>query len=269
VKVAICGAGGRMGKTLIQACAETPGIALGAAIERSGSPYLGQDAGELASIGPLGVRITDDLESVLEAFDVAVDFTQPEAALGHLAVCSNMRKPAVIGTTGFSAQQKAAIGRSATSIPLVQAPNMSVGVNLCFRLLELAAGVLGDEFDVEILEAHHRHKRDAPSGTSLQMGELIAAVLGRKLEDCAVYGRQGIGPERDAKTIGFATVRGGDIVGSHTALFAGSGECVEITHRATSRLTFARGALRAAGWIVQQPNGLYDMQDVLGLRTQA
>jgi 4-hydroxy-tetrahydrodipicolinate reductase len=212
------------------------------------------------------VIIGEDLGEMAEQFDVAIDFTQPEAAIEHLKLCSEINRRVVVGTTGLNAQQKAILGRCAERIPIVQAPNMSVGVNLCLKLLETAARVLGDEFDVEVIEAHHRHKRDAPSGTSLRMGEVVATALGRKLEDCAVYGRQGIGPERDSKTIGFATVRGGDIVGEHTVLFAGPGECVEITHKAQSRLTFALGALRAAVWIAQKPPGLYDMLDVLGLR---
>lgn len=255
-----------MGRALIQACLENPAMQLGAAVERAGSPFLGKDAGEVAGTAPTGVMIAESLAECADRFDVAIDFTQPQAAIDHLRLCSELNRRVVIGTTGLDAQQKALIGRYAEKIPVVQAPNMSVGVNLCLRLLDLAARVLGDEFDVEVIEAHHRHKRDAPSGTSLRMAEVVAQALGRDLAQCAVYGRQGIGPERDHKTIGFATVRGGDIVGDHTVMFAGPGECVEITHKAQSRATFALGALKAAAWLMQKPAGLYDMQDVLGLR---
>jgi 4-hydroxy-tetrahydrodipicolinate reductase len=267
IRVAICGAGGRMGRTLVQGSTATPGMQLGAAIERPDSPFLGKDAGEVAGLAPTGVFVTDDVRAAAGAFDVCIDFTQPQAALAHIELCATLGKRVVVGTTGFSAEQKAAIRRCAERIAIVQAPNMSVGINLCFKLLETAAAVLKDDFDVEIVEAHHRHKRDAPSGTSLRMGEVVAAVLGRNLDECAVYGRRGLGLERDAKAIGFATVRGGDIVGEHTVMFAGEGETVEITHRAHSRQTFAKGALRAAVWVARQAPGIYDMQDVLGLRS--
>ena len=265
-RIAISGVSGRMGRTLVEACQNGAGLRLGAALDRPGSSALGADAGELAGLGRLGVVVGGDLHSLLRDFDVLVDFTRPEATLGYLDICRKAGKKLVIGTTGFDAAGKAAISAAAKDTAIVFAPNMSVGVNLSFKLLDLAARVLGEEADVEIIEAHHRHKVDAPSGTALRMGEVVAAALGRDLKDCAVYGRQGVMGERARATIGFATVRGGDIVGDHTVLFAGLGERVEITHRASSRSTFANGALRAARWLADRENGLYDMQDVLGLR---
>jgi 4-hydroxy-tetrahydrodipicolinate reductase len=266
VRVAISGAAGRMGRTLIEACRESPGVRLGAALERPGSSAVGLDAGELAGTGAAGVRVADDLAAVLADFDVFIDFTRPEATLANLEVCRTAGRRAVIGTTGFTPEQQQAIRAAAAEIPIVFAPNMSVGVNLCLKLLDLAARVLGDEVDVEIIEAHHRHKVDAPSGTALRMGEVVAAALGRDLAECAVYGREGVTGERARKTIGFETIRAGDIVGEHTVMFAGLGERVEITHKASSRMTFATGALRAAEWLMARGPGLYDMQDVLGLR---
>ncbi len=226
---------------------------------------LGGDAGLMAGVGELGVPLVDDLQTVLEHFDVLIDFTAPEATLRHLDLCRAAGKRMVIGTTGFDAAQKARIAAVAEDIAIVFAPNMSIGVNLCLKLLDTAARVLGDEVDIEIVEAHHRHKVDAPSGTALRMGEVVAAALGRDLETCAVYGRQGRTGARERTTIGFETIRAGDIVGDHTVMFAAEGEIVEITHRASSRLTFASGAVRAAGWVMHQPPGLYDMQAVLGL----
>jgi 4-hydroxy-tetrahydrodipicolinate reductase len=214
----------------------------------------------------LDVAIATDLTPLTDRFDVLIDFTRPAATLAHLALCRTAGKAMVIGTTGFSAEQKAEIGGTAEQIPIVFAPNMSVGVNLCFKLLELAARVLGDGVDVEIIEAHHRHKVDAPSGTALAMGQVVATALGRDLEQCAVYGRQGVTGERERATIGFATVRAGDIVGEHTVLFADVGERIEITHRVSSRMTFAKGAVRAAAWVAGRQPGLFDMRDVLGLR---
>ena len=214
----------------------------------------------------LNVPLSTDLSPLTEQFDVLVDFTRPAATLAYLALCQAAGKAMVIGTTGFSAEQKAEIALAAKRIPIVFAPNMSIGVNLCFKLLELTARVLGDSADIEIIEAHHRHKVDAPSGTALAMGQVIAKALGRDLQECAVYGRQGTTGERERSTIGFATVRAGDIVGEHTALFADVGERIEITHRATSRMTFAKGAVQAATWLAGRPPGLFDMQDVLGLR---
>ena len=264
IQIAVSGAAGRMGRAIVQACAESEGVRLAAALERPGSPALGADAGELAGVGTLGVTVGSDPAAA--PFDVLIEFSLPEPTLEHLAVCRVRGRAMVIGTTGFDAGGKAAIQAAAGEIGVVFAPNMSVGVNLCFKLLETAARVLGDEVDVEIIEAHHRHKVDAPSGTALRMGEVVAQALDRDLETCAVYGRHGVTGERDRRTIGFETIRAGDIVGEHTVMFAGTGERVEITHRATSRMTFARGAVRAARWLAGRGPGLYDMQDVLGLR---
>lgn len=263
-KVAIAGAAGRMGRTLIQACRQSSTVQLSAAIERPGSAAVGGDAGELAGLGRIGLATGDRLADA--DFDVLIDFTSPEATLANVEVCREARRRMVIGTTGFSVEERAHIARAAEDIAIVLAPNMSVGVNLCFKLADLAARVLGDEADIEIIEAHHRHKVDAPSGTAVRLGEVVAAALGRDLDECAVYGRQGRTGERDRRTIGFETIRAGDIVGEHTVMFAGTGERVEISHKASSRMTFARGALRAAGWVMGHDAGLYDMQDVLGLR---
>jgi len=266
IKVAISGASGRMGRTLIESCHQQQGMRLAAALDRGGSPAIGRDAGELVGLGQTGVRVTDDASAAIAACDVLVDFTRPEASLDYLGLARSLGKKLVIGTTGFDDVGKQRIRDAGREIAIVFAPNMSVGVNLCFRLLDLAARVLGDDSDIEIIEAHHRYKVDAPSGTALRMGEVVADALGRDLKTCAVYGREGVTGERQRNTIGFATVRGGDIVGDHTALFASAGERVEITHKASSRLTFANGALRAARWLANQKIGLYDMQDVLGLR---
>ena len=264
-RIAVTGAAGRMGRTLIGACQEFEGIRLSAAVEAPGNAFLGQDAGMLAGIGEIGVSIGDSLEAAAGEFDVLVDFTLADASSRNVHICRAARKRAVVGTTGFSAAQRASLAEDAEHIAVVLAPNMSVGVNLCFKLLDVAARALGDEVDVEIIEAHHRHKVDAPSGTAVHMGEVVARALGRNLADCAVYGREGHTGERERRTIGFETVRAGDIVGEHTVMFAGTGERVEITHRASSRLNFAHGALRAARWIMGKDAGLYDMQDVLGL----
>jgi len=265
-RIAVVGAGGRMGRSLIQAVSETEGLSLGAATERTGSPLLGRDAGELAGVETLGVALVEDLQSVLDRFDVLIDFTAPAATLSHLALCRRSGKRMVIGTTGFSETEKQQLAEDAGEIAIVFAPNMSIGVNLCFKLLETAARVLGDAADVEIIEAHHRHKVDAPSGTALRMGEVIAETLGRDLKQCAVYGREGKTGPRDGATIGFETIRAGDVVGEHSVWFAMEGERVEIAHKASSRMNFARGAVRAAGWIANREKGLYDMQDVLDLR---
>jgi 4-hydroxy-tetrahydrodipicolinate reductase len=265
-RVAIAGASGRMGRTLIEACREHPDVRLGAAVDRPGSPALGRDAGDVAGIGPAGVTVGADLAAVVNDFDVLIDFTLPEVSVAHAAICHAAGRRMVIGTTGFSVAQRQEIERRAADIAVVLAPNMSVGVNLCFKLLDIAARVLGDEVDVEIIEAHHRNKVDAPSGTALRMGEVVAAALGRDLGRCAVYGREGHTGVRERATIGFETIRAGDIVGEHRVMFAGLGERVEIMHTATSRFTFAIGALRAAGWLMQRKAGLFDMQDVLGLR---
>jgi len=263
-KVAIVGAAGRMGRTLIEACRQCSTVQLSAAIERPGSAAVGSDAGELAGIGKIGVATTDRLAEA--DFDVLIDFTLPEASLANVEVCREARRRMVIGTTGFSGEERAYIDRAAEDIAIVLAPNMSVGVNLCFKLADIAARVLGDEVDIEIIEAHHRHKVDAPSGTAVRLGEVVAAALGRDLEQCAVYGRQGRTGERARQTIGFETIRAGDIVGEHTVMFAGTGERVEIAHKASSRMTFAQGALRAASWVMAHESGVFDMQDVLGLK---
>ncbi|MEJ1298906.1 MAG: 4-hydroxy-tetrahydrodipicolinate reductase [Candidatus Sedimenticola sp. (ex Thyasira tokunagai)] len=266
VRIAVVGAAGRMGKSLIQAINDGEGMLLGAATERAESSLVGCDAGELAAVGHLGVTVTDSLEKVIDDFDVVIDFTAPVATMAHLAICRANGKRMVIGTTGLDDEQKEALNSAADEIGVVFAPNMSVGVNLCFKLLDIAARVMGDMADIEVIEAHHRHKVDAPSGTALRMGEVVAEALKRDLKECAVYGREGNTGERDPKTIGFETIRAGDIVGDHTVLFATTGERVEITHKASSRMTFANGAARAAGWICQRDNGLFDMQDVLSLR---
>lgn len=266
VRIAIAGVAGRMGRQLVEACAQAADVHLSVAVERADSSLIGSDAGELAGIGRNGIVVGSDLGACLDDFDVLIDFTRPEPTLAHLALCRAAGRRAVIGTTGFTAAQKAGIQAAAADAGIVFAPNFSVGVNLCFRLLDLAARVLGDDVDIEVLEAHHRHKVDAPSGTALRMGEVVAQALGRELSEVAVYGREGQTGERDRRTIGFATVRAGDIVGEHTVLFADIGERIEITHKASSRMTFARGAVRAAGWLAGRGPGLYDMQDVLGLR---
>lgn len=269
IRVGITGAAGRMGRTLIEAAQQDAEISLGAALERPGSDALGVDAGTLAGLAALGVAVSADLAAVAGELDVLIDFTRPEVTLRNVEHCRDAGCAMVIGTTGLDPAQKARIAEAARDIPIVLAPNMSVGVNLALKLLDLAARVLGDEVDVEIIEAHHRHKLDAPSGTALRMGEVVAEALGRDLREVAVYGREGMGEERDRKAIGFATVRAGDIVGEHTVMFAGPGERLEISHKASSRMTFAKGAMRAARWVRGRPPGLFDMQDVLGLRDGA
>jgi 4-hydroxy-tetrahydrodipicolinate reductase len=265
IRVAITGASGRMGLTLIQAIAQSSAITLTAAIDRADSPAIGKDTGELIGSERSGVIVTDRLAKVFDQFDVLIDFTRPEASMTYVEFCWKHGKKLVLGTTGFSDVQKAEIAEAAEVTAIMMAPNMSVGVNLTLKLLEMAAKIMGEYTDIEIIEAHHRHKVDAPSGTALRMGEVVAKALGRDLKDCAVYGREGITGERDRKTIGFSTIRAGDIVGEHTVMFADEGERVEITHKASSRMTFANGAVRAAVWLGDKPNGLYDMQDVLGL----
>ena len=264
LNIAVTGAAGRMGRVLIEACANSDECQLSAAIELPGNPLLGGDACQLAGLGSLGIKLVNDLSDT--EFETLIDFTRPEATLDNLAFCVTNKKNIVIGTTGFSEKQKQHISDAAKQIGIVFAPNMSVGVNLCFKLLETAARVIGDETDIEIIEAHHRHKIDAPSGTAIRMGEIVAEALGKNLDDCAVYGREGVIGEREHNTIGFETIRAGDIVGDHTVMFAGIGERVEITHKASSRMTFANGAVRSALWLQNQTPGLYDMQDVLGLR---
>lgn len=264
-RIAVMGAAGRMGKILIEAVGQADGAQLTAAIDRPDSSLIGADAGELAALGKIGVTLAGDLMTVLDQFDVLIDFTHPSVTLKNLEVCRQAGKAMVIGTTGFSPEEKQLLVEAAKQIPIVFAANYSVGVNLCLKLLDTAARVLGDDVDIEIIEAHHRHKVDAPSGTALRMGEVVANALGRDLQKVAVYGREGQTGARERETIGFATVRAGDVVGDHTVLFAADGERVEITHKASSRMTFAKGAVRAALWLQSQPAGLYDMQDVLGL----
>lgn len=265
-RIAVMGAAGRMGKTLIEAVQQTPGAGLTAAVDRPDSTLVGADAGELAALGRIGVPLSGDLDRVVDEFDVLIDFTHPTVTLKNLAFCRKHDKAMIIGTTGFSVEEKQLLAEAGKDIPIVFAANFSVGVNLCLNLLDTAARVLGDDVDIEITEAHHRHKVDAPSGTAVRMGEVIADALGRNLKEVAVYGREGQTGARARETIGFATVRAGDIVGDHTVLFAAEGERVEITHKASSRMTFAKGAVRAALWLDGREPGLYDMQDVLDLR---
>lgn len=266
IRVAVVGAGGRMGKTLIEAITRTEGMELTAATERADSSLVSADAGELAGVGKLGVPISHSLTKVIDSFDVVIDFTAPASTMVHLDVCRQHGKKIVIGTTGLDDAQKRQIEEAGEDIGIMFAPNMSVGVNLCFKLLDIAARVMGDDADIEIVEAHHRHKVDAPSGTALRMGEVVADALGRDLKQVAVYGREGQTGARDPETIGFATVRAGDVVGEHSVWFATEGERIEIVHKASNRMTFGKGAVRAAGWLMSQDKGLYDMQDVLGLR---
>ena len=242
IRIAVVGASGRMGQTIIEAIDQSDKVSLGVTLDKG-----------------------DDLNAVLDQFDTLIDFTRPEATLEYLNACQSSGKSMVIGTTGFSDDQLQAINDAASSMPIVFAPNMSVGVNLSLKLLDMAARVIGEDADIEIVEAHHRHKVDAPSGTALKMGEVVANALGRDLSECAVYGREGIEEPRDRQTIGFSTIRGGDVVGEHTVSFFMEGERVEITHKASSRLTFANGAVRAASWLEGQSAGLYSMQDVLDL----
>lgn len=266
IQVAINGAAGRMGRCLIQAVKETKGLELAAAVDRADSSLIGVDAGELAGVGKLGVAISHDVAMATKIADIIIDFTLPEVTMALLPNCAQNQCRPIIGTTGFDEAQKQIIEDTAGKIATILAPNMSVGVNLSLKLLDLAARVLGDSVDIEIIEAHHRYKVDAPSGTALRMGEVVADALGRDLKDCAIYGREGRTGERDRKTIGFATVRAGDVVGEHTVLFAAEGERLEITHKASSRMTFAYGAMRAASWLAERQTGLFDMQDVLDLR---
>ena len=263
--VAVVGAAGRMGKVLIEARHADENTQLTAATVRASSSLVGADAGELANVGSNSVELVGSLDDAKD-FDVLIDFSTTESTLGHLEWCVANNKAIVIGTTGFSDEQKEKITAAGESIPVVFAPNMSVGVNLCFKLLDMAARVLADDVDIEVIEAHHRHKIDAPSGTALGMGEVLAKALNRDLKECAVYGREGVTGERDRKTIGFETIRAGDIVGEHTVMFADIGERIEITHKASSRMTFAKGAIRAANWLTDNKSPkVYSMQDVLDL----
>jgi 4-hydroxy-tetrahydrodipicolinate reductase len=266
MRIAVAGASGRMGAVLIRAAIDSDQAEFTAAISRPESQSLGKDAGELAGIGTVGIKVVDDIATVIDQFDVLIDFTRPDSSMAMIKECRQAGKKLVIGTTGYTDVQRRGIAEAAKEIAIVLAPNMSVGVNLSLKLLEMTAEIMGDYTDIEIIEAHHRHKVDAPSGTALRMGEVIANALGRNLKDCAIYGREGNIGERDRKTIGFSTIRAGAIVGEHTVMFADEGECIEITHKATSRMTFANGALRAAVWLKDKSIGLYDMQDVLGLK---
>ena len=266
-RIAIAGAGGRMGKTLIEACQQDPDCQLVAATERPDSSLIGCDAGELAGVGRLGVDVVGSLAEAAD-FDILIDFTHPSITTDHVDFCVEQGRKLVIGTTGCDEALEQRIRAAGERIALVYAPNMSVGVNLCLKLLQMAARVLGDSVDIEVIEAHHRHKVDAPSGTALKMGQVVAETLGRDLKQVAVYGREGQTGERKRETIGFETIRAGDIVGEHTVMFADIGERVEITHKASSRMTFAKGAIRAANWLAQRDRGLYDMMDVLGLKDE-
>ena len=264
-RIGIVGAGGRMGRMLIEACLKDEQLSLGAVFDTPGSPVIGKTAGELVGMAS-DVVVTDDLAAGLKNIDCLIDFTRPQGTLHHLELCRQAGVGIIIGTTGFEAEGKEAIAAAAKDIPIVFAPNMAVGVNLVFKLLDTAASILNQGYDIEVVEAHHRMKIDAPSGTALRMGEVLANALERDLKECAVYGREGVTGERDPSTIGFATIRGGDIVGDHTVMFCGLGERVEITHKASSRQPYALGSLRAARFIAGRARGLFDMQDVLGLR---
>lgn len=268
LRVAVAGASGRMGRMLIEAVTLSDDCVLSGALDVPGSAALGQDAA--AFLGRTsGVAIVADIRAGLSGADVLIDFTRPEGTLAHLAACRELGVKAVVGTTGLSAEQKAEVAAVAREIAIVMAPNMSAGVNVVLRLIDMAARALAEGYDIEIIEAHHRHKVDAPSGTALQMGEVAAAATGRELKDCAVYAREGVTGERKAGTIGFASIRGGDVVGDHTVLFAGTGERIEISHKSASRATYAQGSLRAARFLRQHATGLFDMQDVLGLKGRA
>ncbi len=265
-KVVVTGAAGRMGTQIVRIVSATEGMALSGAVERAGVPGVGQDAGALAGIGPVGVLVADDLAKALPGADVVIDFTSHDASVAHAVTCSANGVALVIGSTGFTPEAKAQVAAAAKRIPVVLAPNMSVGVAVLYELVRQAAKVLGDAYDVEIVEIHHKKKRDAPSGTAVRLGEVAAEALGRDPKDALAYARHGILGERPPWQIGVQTLRGGDVVGEHTVFFCGEGERLELTHRATSREQFARGAVRAAAWIGGKPPGLYDMADVLGLK---
>ncbi|HPX60677.1 MAG TPA: 4-hydroxy-tetrahydrodipicolinate reductase [Deltaproteobacteria bacterium] len=265
IKIAVCGAAGRMGQRIINSILESEGVAVSGVLERPGHPLAGQDAGLVAGCGALGVNISDDLDSVVSGCDVLIDFTAPAVSLRNLEACSRHGKSIVIGSTGFTPEERERARQLSASVPAVLAPNMSVGVNVCFKILKDIARTLGDDFDVEIVEAHHRLKKDAPSGTAVRMGEVVAEALGRDYNKVANCHREGITGERTREEIGMQTIRGGDIIGEHTVYFIGMGERIELSHRAMTRDMFSRGAVRAAKWVAAQKPGLYDMQDVLGL----
>ncbi|WP_186475325.1 4-hydroxy-tetrahydrodipicolinate reductase [Psychrobacter sp. KCTC 72983] len=265
IKVGVIGAGGRMGRMLIEAVQNNPKTILNAAIERQGSSLVGADAGEVAAIGRLEVQIVDELEAVINDIDVLIDFSLPDATEKNMQVCAEHNVAMVIGTTGFNEAQEQVLAKASGKIAIVYAGNYSTGVNLSLKLLGMAAKAFGNDADVEIIEAHHKHKIDAPSGTAYMMAEAVAEARGQNLKDVAIYGREGQTGERESGTIGIHAVRGGEIVGDHTVMFIADGEVVEITHRARERMTFAAGAVRAATWVTEQAVGQYDMQDVLGL----
>ncbi|MGO2505589.1 MAG: 4-hydroxy-tetrahydrodipicolinate reductase [Psychrobacter alimentarius] len=265
IKIGVIGAGGRMGRMLIEAVNDNPQTTLNAAIERQGSSLVGADAGEVAAIGHLNVQIVDDLQAVVDDIDVLIDFSLPDATEKNMQVCAEHNVAMVIGTTGFNEQQEQVLEKASEKIAIVYAGNYSTGVNLSLKLLEMAAKAFGVEADVEVIEAHHKHKIDAPSGTAYMMAEAVADARGQNLKEVAVYGREGQTGEREAGTIGIHAIRGGEIIGDHTVMFIADGEVVEITHRARARMTFAAGAVRAATWVIQQEVGQYNMQDVLGL----
>ncbi len=266
VKIAVCGAAGRMGQRIINSVHEADGVVLSGVLERPGHPLVGQDVGLVAGCGALGVNISDDLNAVVAGCDVLIDFTSPKVSLKNLEVCALKRKSIVIGSTGFTPEERAFAAELARDIPVVLAPNMSVGVNVCLKVLKDVAKTLGDDFDVEIVELHHNKKKDAPSGTAVRMGEVVAEALGRDYNQVANFHREGLCGERTKEEIGMQTVRGGDIIGEHTVYFIGQGERIEISHRAMTRDMFSRGSVRAAKWVTLQKPGLYDMQDVLGLK---
>lgn len=265
IRVGITGVAGRMGRMLVEAVHQSGQGQVTGAIERSGSEFIGRDIFSLVNVDHAPLAIVDTLEAAIDNIDVLIDFTAPAATLDNMALCVERKKPIVVGTTGFTQEQNRHFDRNASDLAICKSANYSTGVTLCLKLLETAASIMGSEADIEIVEAHHRHKVDAPSGTALAMGEAIADTLDRNLSDCAVYGREGQTGARDSNTIGFATVRGGDVVGDHTVMFLCDGERVEVTHKASSRFAFARGAVKAACWLVDRPNGLYDMKDVLAL----
>ncbi len=266
IKVVVAGAAGRMGTRLVSLIKDSASLTLAGAVESKGHHAIGEDAGETAGCGRCGITISDDLSAVLDRGEVAIDFTMPASSLAHLRVAAQLRKPMVIGTTGFTAQELDELRGLARQVPCVFSPNMSVGVNVLLKVIGEMARTLGDDYDIEVIEAHHRLKKDAPSGTALKMAEVLARAVNRDLNQVAVYARKGLVGERSRGEIGIQTIRAGDIVGDHTVIFGGMGERIEVTHRVQSRDTFARGALRAARWVVKQPPGLYDMLDVLGLR---
>jgi len=266
INAIIVGAGGRMGRMIVRAIQDTEGIACRGAVEATGHPSLGRDVGVVAGLGELGVRVEDDLAAIIPRGDVIIDFTSAEASVRNMEVAAQHHKSMVVGSTGFSPEQMEAVRKLAKEIPCVLSPNMSTGVNLMFKVVEEIARILGHDYDVEIIEAHHRLKKDAPSGTALRLGEVIARALGRNWEEVGVYARKGVIGERTKEEIGIQSIRAGDIVGEHTVIFGGIGERIEITHRAHTRDAFARGAIRAAKWVIRQKPGLYDMADVLGLK---